>query len=170
MAGIEYVTRQEAQVLIRVNPSQFPLINVAGERLSLLSLLDPMTAAGQVCDWEVQLRSPGEPALAGRLCALRKSEEAIQQARQRLRRKACRKQIRTRAETWRYAEYVIVFSSWPQPTGAQVLTWYRVRWQVELAIKRLKSLSCLGTCPNTMPTALARGCTANCCWPCWPKN
>jgi hypothetical protein len=148
VAGIEYVTRQEAHVLIRVNPSQFPLINAAGERLSLLSLLEPMTVVGQVCDWELRLRSRGEHALAGRLCALRKSEEAIQQARQRLQRKACRKQIHTRAETWRYAEYVIVFSSWPQPTGAQVLTWYRVRWQVELAIKRLKSLLGFGHLPK----------------------
>jgi Transposase DDE domain len=148
VAGIEYVTRQEAHVLIRVNPSQFPLINAAGERLSLLSLLEPVTGAGQICDWEVRLRSRGEHALAGRLCALRKSEEAIQQARQRLRRKACRKQIRTRAETWRYAEYVIVFSSWPQPTGVQLLTWYRVRWQVELAIKRLKSLLGFGHLPK----------------------
>lgn len=148
VAGIEYVIQQEAHVLIRVNPSQFPLINAAGERLSLLSLLEPVTGAGQICDWEGRLRSRGEHALAGRLCALRKSEEAIQQARQRLRRKACRKQVRTRAETWRYAEYVIVFSSWPQPTGAQLLTWYRVRWQVELAIKRLKSLLGFGHLPK----------------------
>lgn len=148
VAGIEYVTRQEAQVLVRVNPSHFPLLNAAGERLSLLSLLERVTIAGQVDDWEVRLRGHGEHALAGRLCALRKSEEAIRQAQQRLKEKAWRKQLHTRAETWRYAEYVLVFSSWPQLTGVQVLTWYRVRWQVELAIKRLKSLLGFGHLPK----------------------
>jgi hypothetical protein len=148
VAGIEYVTQQEAHVLVRINPSHFPLMNAAGERLSLLSFLEPVTVAGQVADWEVLLRGRGEHPIAGRLCALRKSEEAIQQARQRLQQKARRKQIHTRAETWRYAEYVLVFSSWPQPTGVQVLTWYRVRWQVELAIKRLKSLLGFGHLPK----------------------
>jgi PDZ domain len=74
---------------------------LAGERLSLLSFLEPVTVAGQVGDWEVLLRGRGEHTMAGRLCALRKSEEAIQQARQRLKQKARRKQIHTRAETWR---------------------------------------------------------------------
>jgi hypothetical protein len=74
VAGIEYVTQQEAPVLIRVNPSHFPLINAAGERLSLLSFLlsflEPVTMAGQVCDGELLLRGRGEHAIAGRLCAL----------------------------------------------------------------------------------------------------
>jgi hypothetical protein len=98
VAGIEYVTQQEAHVLIRINPSHFPLINAAGGRLSLLPLLEPVTGAGQVGDGEVRLRGRGEHAIAGRLCALRKNEEAIQQARQRLKQKACRKQIHTRGE------------------------------------------------------------------------
>jgi len=148
VAGIEYVIQQEAHVLVRIHPSHFPLMNAAGERLSLLSFLESITVAGQVGDGEVRLRSRGEHAIAGRLCALRKNEEAIQQARQRLKQKACRKQIHTRAETGRSAEYVIVFSRWPQPTGAPVLTWYRVRWPVELAIKRLKALLDFGHLPK----------------------
>ena len=73
VAGIEYVTRQKAHVLIGVNPSHFPLIDAAGERLSWLSFLEPVTGAGQVGDGEARLRGRGEHSIAlpagGVLCA-----------------------------------------------------------------------------------------------------
>ena len=40
--------------------------------------------------------------------------------------------------------YVMVFTTYEQGTAAQVLQWYRMRWQIGLVFKRLKSLLRLG--------------------------
>ena len=49
-----------------------------------------------------------------------------------------------------FAKYVIVFTTFPTAefTDADVLEWYRTRWQVELVFKRFKSLAQLGHLPK----------------------
>ena len=49
-----------------------------------------------------------------------------------------------------FARYVIVFTTFPKAafSAAQVLEWYRTRWQVELVFKRFKSLAQLGHLPK----------------------
>jgi IS4 transposase len=42
----------------------------------------------------------------------------------------------------------MVFTTYEQGTAAQVLQWYRMRWQIELVFKRLKSLLRLGHLPK----------------------
>ena len=46
--------------------------------------------------------------------------------------------------------YVIVLTSLPKDefTAEEVLEWYRMRWQVELAFKRMKSLMKLSSIPK----------------------
>ena len=57
---------------------------------------------------------------------------------------------RTKPETLEYARYVMVFTTVPEESfaAADVLEWYRVRWQIELVFKRLKSLAALGHLPK----------------------
>ena len=45
---------------------------------------------------------------------------------------------------------MIVFTTFPEPpfSAADVLEWYRLRWQVELVFKRFKSLAQLGHVPK----------------------
>ena len=45
---------------------------------------------------------------------------------------------------------MIVFTTFPAAEfpGAEVLEWYRLRWQVELVFKRFKSLAELGHLPK----------------------
>ena len=43
---------------------------------------------------------------------------------------------------------VIVFTTWRTVPTSQILEWYRVRWQIELAFKRLKTLAQLGHLPK----------------------
>ena len=80
--------------------------------------------------------------------ALRKSEEAIQQAHRRIERRASKKQMKTKPETWEYAKYVAVFTTDRTTLAETILEWYRVRWQIELTFKRLKSLAQLGHLPK----------------------
>ena len=55
--------------------------------------------------------------------------------------------------------------------GADVLEWYRLRWQVELVFKRFKSLAQLGHVPKyDDDSAKAWLYGTNCSWRCWWRS
>jgi hypothetical protein len=147
VAGIEYVWQKGADVLVRVNPQSFVAYSTRGRRISLLSRLRDLSRAGQFGEWRVVLHGRGSE-FAGRLCAVRKSDWAIQHARRRLQRRASKKQMITRPGTLEFAKYVIVFTTRSSGSTADVLRAYRMRWQIELAFKRLKSLAQVGHVPK----------------------
>jgi hypothetical protein len=147
VAGIEYVWQHGADVLLRVNPQSFVAYSVFGRRLSLLPRLRTLSKVGQLGEWRVVLHGQGS-SFAGRLCAVRKSDDAIQQAHRRLQRKASKKQMITRPGTLEFAKYVIVFTTRSSGSTADVLRSYRIRWQIELVFKRLKGLAQLGHVPK----------------------
>ena len=87
---------------------------------------------------------------AGSACSASR-REAIRLAHLKVRRDAAaRKGNQVQPATLRFAEYVIVFTTFPEPpfSAADVLEWYRLRWQVELVFKRFKSLAQLGHVPK----------------------
>ena len=90
------------------------------------------------------------PPVAGRICAVRKTDEAIEVAHAKIRQTAQRKGKQVRPATLRFARFVIVFTTYPAEAfpAADVLEWYRLRWQVELVFKRFKSLAQLGHLPK----------------------
>ena len=63
-------------------------------------------------------------------------------------RKASKKQMSTRPGTLEFAKYVLVFTTRSSGSAAEVLELYRMRWQIELVFKRLKSLAQLGHVPK----------------------
>lgn len=146
-AGIHHVVHGGGDVLVRVNPLTLLICGATGKRRRLLPLLRKLTKPGQIGDWPVFV--PGlEGLIEGRVCALRKSEAEIRKAERRQRLKARKKQTKVSPETYEYAKYVIVFTTWRKATANQILAWYRVRWQIELAFRRLKSLVQLGHLPK----------------------
>jgi len=54
----------------------------------------------------------------------------------------------TRPETLEFAKYVLVFTTRSVGSAEEILQLYRMRWQIELAYKRLKSLAQLGHPPK----------------------
>ncbi|NMQ21241.1 IS4/IS5 family transposase [Candidatus Competibacter phosphatis] len=86
----------------------------------------------------------------GWVCAIRKTEEAIRIAHDKIRKEAARKGKQVQPQTLKFAQYVIVFTTFPELTfpASEVLEWYRIRWQVELVFKRFKSLAQLGHLPK----------------------
>lgn len=156
VAGIEYIWQNGADPLVRVNPQSFVAYSAFGRRISLLSRLRALSKVGQLGEWRVFLHGRGS-ALAGRLCAVRKSDHAIQHAHRRLQRRASKKQMITRPGTLEFAKYVIVFTTRSSGSTADVLRAYRMRWQIELAFKRLKSLAHWDMCPNMTTIAHVLG-------------
>ena len=147
VAGIEYVWQQGADVLVRVNPQSVVAYSAHGRRISLLPRLCTLSEVGQFGEWRVVLHGQGS-AFAGRLWAVRTSDCAIQRAHRRLQRKASKEQMITRPGTLEFAKYVIVFTTRPNGSTAGVLRSYRMRWQIELVFKRLKSVAQLGHVPK----------------------
>jgi hypothetical protein len=146
-AGIEFVHRQGADVVVRVNPHSFVAFSPQGRRVGLLTRIRTLSQPGQMDEWAVVLHGQ-EGLVPGRVCAIRKSELAIRQAHRRLERKASKKQQRLKPETLEFAKYVIVFTTQATAPAAEILEWYRLRWQIELVFKRLKTLAQLGHLPK----------------------
>ena len=150
-AGIASIVGQKADVCVRLNPNGLSLRDADGEPFDLLRRLARLRKAGALGDWPVRIVYEGR-VIQGRVCAIRKSRLAIEQAQRRLDRKRNKGQAIV-ADTRRYAAYVLVFTTLPAEaaTAAQVLEAYRLRWQIELAFKRLKSILNLGHLPKYDP-------------------
>jgi len=130
-AGVEALARQGADVIVRWNSSSLPLFTPQGKFFDLLAGLRKLAETNQTGDWPVAIPGP-QGLLAGRICALRKSEEAARKAQRRITRKAQQGGPETKPETLEYARYVIVFSTLPgaEFPAQSVLEWYRLRWQI----------------------------------------
>jgi hypothetical protein len=144
-AGIQWVVSQGGDVLVRLNPHSLPVQGMSGENFDLLSSLQTLKTAGEIGEWLVKLKGT---AVKGRICAIRKSEAAIAQAHQRIKRRASKRQVETKPETWEYAKYVTVFTTDLSTPAKTIMEWYRARWQIELTFKRFKSLAQLGHLPK----------------------
>jgi hypothetical protein len=147
--GIEHVVSKGGAILVRLNTAALPLFTPQGRRVPLLRRLAVLRQAGQIGEWVVYVHGATR-VIAGRLCAIRKTEEASKRAEKQLRRNASKHGEVLQPATLEYAKYIIVFTTFDPLTfsAALILHWYRVRWQVELAFKRLKSLVQLGHLPK----------------------
>ncbi len=148
--GIEFLHDLGAYSLVRVNTNSLQFYQESGKSLGLLSEVKQLHAPGQVGKWSAWVKKSDNSLIQGRICAVRKSEIAIEQAVKKLKRKASKKQITIRPETFEFAKYIIVFTTLPNEhySSLTILEWYRLRWQIELIFKRLKSLAGLGHLPK----------------------
>jgi Transposase DDE domain len=92
----------------------------------------------------------GDQRIRGRLIAVKRGRQAAHFARARLHQTARKKQKRLSRAAIFLAGYVYVWTTIPshKMKSAQVLELYRVRWQIELAFKRMKSIMGLGQLPK----------------------
>src|ERR1700683_1416147 len=88
--------------------------------------------------------------IAARLCVVRKSEAAIERAHRRIALKQARQKLHDTPEARELACYVMVLTTLgpQQASSRQVMECYRLRWQIELTFKRLKSIVQMGHVPK----------------------
>ena len=146
--GIAHVAACGGHVTVRVNTGILRFVGEGGSSFDLLKALSSLARPGRVGSWNVT--TAGDEPVDGRVCAIRKSEEAVRQAHERIRREASKACRTPKPETFEYARYVILFSTFPEDgfDADAVLQWYRLRWQVELVFKRFRSLAGLGHLPK----------------------
>jgi Transposase DDE domain len=147
--GIAAVVKQKAAVVVRLNPTALPLYDEQGRRFALLAAVEKLQRPGQMGDWPVRLQV-GKKWIDGRICALRKSEEAISRTQRRITLLKHRGKTKGTEETRKLACYVLVFTTLPVTAAStsQLLESYRIRWQIELTFKRLKTIVQLGQLPK----------------------
>jgi hypothetical protein len=144
-AGVLETISRGAELVVRLNTGNLPLYTASGRPFDLLGAVGGLPEAGQCGEWEVHVRA-GTTVGQLRLCGIRKSQYGIQRALAQLLRQAGKQGYKPKPETLEYAQYVLVVSNLPNAefSAKQVLEWYRLRWQIELVFKRLKSLAELG--------------------------
>lgn len=154
-SGVAGLLRAKADVIVRLLPSSFPLLESQGKPFGLVPALKKhLRRAGQILERKVEFEHEGE-RFKMRLCVVRKSLAAEAAARRQARYDRERKGGTVREATLDLAAFVCVLTSLPSEvlSAAQVLEVYRCRWQVELAFKRLKSLLAAGHLPKRDPTS-----------------
>jgi hypothetical protein len=150
-AGVAHVKQHGGDVIVRMNLVTLPLAHPeTGERLDVLDCVRSLKV-GQAGSWPavlpVKAKRGGKVAetIVGRLCAVRKSAVAAKKARERVKRESQRNGTSLQPQTLDAADYVLIFTTLPNDISAEdVLGVYRMRWQIELEFKRLKSLIELG--------------------------
>jgi len=147
--GVAAVQHQGARLCVRLNPGTLPLLDGGGQPLALLRLLRTVKRPGRAAEWPAWVICDQE-RIAGRVCAIRKSKVAIARAHRQIELKVKRGKGTLSPKRKEYASYVMVFTTLPATAAnaEQVLEGYRLRWQIELVFKRLKSIVQLGHVPK----------------------
>lgn len=140
-AGLGSVLARAAQLVVRINGHNLSLETAAGERIDLRHFLQGVPQTRQQQTRPVWITTP-QGRFELRLIA-RRLPPAAAAAASRRSAKARRKKGHTPSATSRLmAHWVVLVSNLPSAAWSptQVLALYRIRWQVELLIKRCKSL------------------------------
>jgi hypothetical protein len=141
--GIAHVIDQGADVLVRVCRGSLPMRS-KGEDIALMEWLRSLRGHS-VRERQAVVRHE-QREIEGRLIAVRLPAAEAEKARARLR----RNYRKVSALEFEAAQYVVVFTtvSASRMPAAMCLALYRLRWQVELAFKRWKSLCHFDHLPN----------------------
>ena len=162
--ALQQILAAGADFIVRTGWTRLRLLDAAGAPLAWERIFGQL-AVGEIAEQAVLIdpsgkgrRSRGEAAFPARLIVLRLSPEAAARAAkaQHRRQNRCRSHRPLQPLTVQATNYLMLVTSLPAEIAARdVLEAYRLRWQVELAFKRLKSLLGLDRLP-AKSEALAR--------------
>jgi hypothetical protein len=132
-----------ADFIVRLRWSAIRLVDAQGEVFDLTGWLAQLPDTTPIQDITLWCQSGRHQSPCRiRLIVQRKSPEALAKSLQDLRRQASRKQHTLDPRSEIAAGFMILATSLPETgfPGHEILAAYRLRWQIELAFKRLKSL------------------------------
>lgn len=158
-AGVRHVCGQRAHVLVRLRWTHPKMVNAHGEPVRALDYVRKLRVGevGQWPAWLVDPERPGRP-WSGRIVAVKLTKPAALRAMRKATKQASKKGKQVDARSLRAAQYVMLWTTLPSDPfdAATILAWFRFRWQVEVAFKRLKQLLRVGHLPHKDEEA-ARG-------------
>lgn len=143
--GMKYIRDSQGHFLTRYVNKAFTLFTKKTERIKLLDYIRPLQT-GEIFELKAYI---GEKKLPIRVIAVKKSEKQAELSFKKVKRVHKRKQKKINLETLEYHRYIILITSLPKNIPAErVLELYRLRWQIEIAFKHLKSIFGLGHLPK----------------------
>jgi len=141
----------QTDFIVRMRWNTVRLLDAHARPFDLIGWLQGLTPDPQTHEQQVWVQSDrGQQARSIRLIAQHKTPEAIVAAHRQLHQHASRKQSVPDARSFIAAKFLILATTLPQDgfPAAEVLGVYRLRWQIELAFKRLKSLLAIDRLPT----------------------
>jgi hypothetical protein len=147
--GMRHIADQGGDFIVRLGYQALVIYDLAqGGRIDLAKKLARLRI-GEVYERRVNCRDRDGKPLTIRICAVRLTRQEARQAQRVSLRKAKRKGVGVSAEGLRFQRYLVVATSvaGSELSVKRVLLLYRMRWQIELAIKRLKSIIGLSELP-----------------------
>ena len=146
--GIEHCLQGGGSFVLRLRKNCFKMYDSSNEAVDLLKRLRALKGEDTM-DIKVNAIGNDKQRVGMRVCAMYKSEEAIAVAQKRMKRFASKRQKTLSDHAMEFNEYIIVVSNLPDTiSAAQILELYRLRWQVEIYFKRLKSILDFGELPK----------------------
>lgn len=134
---IAYAIEQKAHVVVRISPRHVALYTDSDcwKKISFKTLLEKESFSA------LAYFKHNKKVYHIRLLGAKLPKEKQAAAEKRARRKANRKQHKISTETVRYAQWVFLATTLPCTcSDTEILEAYRLRWQIELHFKRVKSL------------------------------
>lgn len=153
--GLNAVAAAGGDFLVRVGRRSLSLALAEGGAFDLATVLDESDKTGR-CDLLVEVRdgrNRKRPPLVARLVVLKKPPEAAERARKTALRASQRGGHSNDPLSLRAAEHLMLITSLGQDRASpeQLGELYRLRWRIELAFKRLKSLLHIDRLPAKAP-------------------
>ena len=151
--GIAHVCSGGGDVLVRHNRGSLPLFDVDGDLIDVAAKLAKLRKPRVVREWAAWVRAEGAEPIRGRLCAVRLPPDKAEEARVRLRKE---QGSQLSKESLAAADFVVLFTTVPltRLSTERIFELYSLRWQVELHIKRDKSIAGLDRLPNFRPDTI----------------
>jgi hypothetical protein len=148
--GVAWVKDQGAEILVRLNRSALPLFDEEEVLIDVLAwcrALKGHRATERAVTILHKDGSPGGRRIAGRLIGFRLPEKEAAEARERTRKEHGANLTEEHLEA---AAYVLLFTAAPveRLSAARCVEAYRLRWQIELQLKRWKSICHFDKLPN----------------------
>ena len=146
--GLEHCAAAGASYIMRLRKNSFTIRDENGEKLDMLALFATLKTE-ECLDISAYATNAKGKKIPIRVCAKRKTPQAIEETQKKLKRKEQTRQRKMLEETKTYNEYIIVVTNLDENIPAkEILEAYRLRWQIEIYFKRLKSILGCGVLPK----------------------
>jgi transposase len=147
--GIEHCTQNGADYILRLRKNSFTLRDENNEKIDLLSLFAKLQN-DEYADISAYATNLAGAKVPVRVCAKRKTADAIEKTKKRLKRKESQSKYKMSDEAKTFNEFIVLVTNIENTTATahEILEAYRYRWQIEIYFKRLKSIMDFGELPK----------------------
>ena len=146
--SMKYVTDNGGFFITRFMNKAFTLKDENGCKINMINKVKNIRI-GEIREFNAFVTSGNSEPLSVRFCILKMSQKEGDKAVKAAIKEQKKKQRKIDNETIELHRYIILMSSLPYDIKAEeILELYRMRWQIEIAFKRLKSIFGLGRLPK----------------------